>query len=824
MKVDSAVYGEVNNGHALRGASGDRNFANSLAGRFDLPSSPPHGVAWSPALCGFPAQGHYVLGRTFHDPAAPRGNMVVAHALFAPLDEMQDFRAFNRLIAKLATSAELIANPTAFDLNDGDDGDNGFDLQAVAALLVDRGKKPIIWLGPDRIEPMLVALWRHLWPSMRRDFAFRLSFGPDDIVDPPTPALVCTPASLAVRWRGYPVIEQSTAPNGVAARVLSGTEDAGPLRAFAEHIGSVGTTLQSLPRLVEARRLLRPGADLAELAAGLRLINLLSPDPAHGRVAKAGFVDATASAVASASAEQVMLLRNLSLGGFADLRSVWIAVTEWMGTCPIDGNEPALLTMIIASDRPSEAIPEWRAAIIAGGGALTGARLQKFAKAFWVWFAQEDKALPALLALTPTRKSAEEALIAAVPKKFTGSSTSLLSALADRRWLSLHGAVLARSVSAAEAVRAQLKVDRDPTFSAGLLAALGRATSKDRVTIAASHNDTRLDAIAGSEIAGDFALAAKLDFALPEIQRIWATALAIDAASWQAPTDPFTVRRAILDALLDGGEIHRPLIAALATTPLADLTDFDRRSLLWPQLEATQAFLDATARGWLVKAAAGQAEALDSRLEQVVLQPTYLDPQLARGWGEALATIAALQGLCEERTLAWFNNLAAQGSTPSHQQAEQLGRIILDRNWSRLLNMVRERSYSVPSLRATLRVCASMFSPLSRWMMGLSEVNAEEKWRSFADLAADLYPKGPDDRDIWERAGGSDSDILTQSTGAERWRHALRLVRRGDGPRVVSLLNEMQRDYKSNSDLKFISKDQDIIGLRDKNRGAWPFS
>ncbi|KQO64085.1 hypothetical protein ASF22_21600 [Methylobacterium sp. Leaf87] len=749
--------------------------------------------------------------------------MVIAHALFAPLDEMQNFRSLNRLIAKLASSAELIADPMAFVLEDGDEGDNGSDLQAVAALLVGRGKKPVVWLGPDRIEPMLIALWRNLWPSMRRDFAFRLSFGPDDIVDPPTPALVCTPVSLAVRWRGYPIIEQSSAPNSVAARVLSGVDDAEPLRAFAASIGHVDTTLQSLPRLVEARRLLQSGADLTELAAGLRLINLLSPDPAQGRGAKAGFVDATASVVASSSAEQVMLLRNLSLEGFNDLKALWVAVTKWMAFYPINSREPALLATIVASNRPSEAIQEWRSAILAGGGAIEGARLKQFAEAFWAWLEADDKALPALLALTPVGKSAEEALIAALPKRLIRYSTDLLPAFVDRRWLSLHGAVLARSTGAVEAVREQLKVDKDPKFSAGILAAIASAASDDLLKIASSHDDARLDTIAGREIIGNFSLAAKLDFALPSIQRIWVAALAIDTASWQAPADPLAVRRAILDALLNGSAIHSPLIAAFAATPLADLSDFERRGMLWPQLEDAQPFLDATARGWLMKTAAGNAEALDSRLEQAVLQSAYLNPQLGQGWGEALATIAALRGLGEERTLTWFSNLAARASPPDSQQAELLGRIILDRNWSRLLNSVRERSYDIPVLKATLQVCASMFSPLSRWMMGLSEVDTEEKWRSFADLAADLYPKGPDDRDIWERAGGSNSDILARSTGSERWRHAIRLVRRGDGPVVISLLREMQKDFKSNPNLQFIAKDRDITEARGRSRGFWPF-
>lgn len=811
MKLETAIYGEVNNGHALRQASGDADFARSISGRFDLPSNPPPGVAWSPAISGFPAQGRYVLARTFLDTNAPRGNMVIAHAFFAKLDEMQNFRTLGRLIAMLAPRADQIPDPSSFELNDGDDIVDAPELQQFAALLVDRGKKPIVRLGADGIEELISALWCNLWPSMRRDFAFRLSFAPEDLAESPTPALIFTPPSLAVRWRAYPILGQTTQLDTAAAKILAGEADALPIKKFAASIGHVDTSLHSFTLLAQAQSLVSPGVGIDALAAGMRLINLLSPDPNKGKSAKADLVRSLADAISSAPTEHVMLLRNLSLKGFASLQPVWSATATWMTAQFVkDGQAGALLPVVAASHDANEAISEWRSAIKEGALKLAARQPRIFAAAFWGWLVQSPDVLAASFELTPADRKTEASLLAAIPKEIRFQPAGLLDAIANRGWLALHGATLAASTGPFEAVRVQLEVDKGPLFIDGLKAALARAKPAERVSIALAYNDGRLDSIAGAEIAANYQLAKILDFALVPGQRVWAAALASDPTSWQAPADPQFARRAILDAFIAGSPIFEPIIAAFATTPLADLSDYGRRSELWAKLDTPDPWLDATAEGWLERAAIGSADAIDSRLELVVLKSHHLDPWLASGWAGALNVIASLENFNEDRALRWLNDQVIKTSGPSHQQAQLLGKVIFTRNWSKVLYRVRDDVYRHPELRSTLRICASMLSAWSKWTMSLTNISIDEKWDSFAEIATDLYPSGPDQRDLWERAGGRSSDLLRHSTGAENWRHALRMVRRGAGPGTSTLLAEMQKDFKRNPDLQFIAADVDI--------------
>ncbi len=811
MKVNSATYGEVNNGHALRAASADHDFARSISGRFDLPSAPPHGVAWSPATSGFPTQGRYVVGRTFLDPKASRGNMVRAHALFVQLDEIQNFGSLKRLFDRLASSLEEVPEPLSFDLEDSEEDIATSDLTALAPLLVSRSGKPVVLLGGECMEQTIAALWHNLWPSMRRTFSFRMSFAPDDIVESPIPAVICTPSSLAVRWNGFPIMGQSNAPTSLAAQALTGEGDTRPLHDFASNLGTDDIDLSTFPRLVKAYELMDAEPSFNALVAGMRLMAFLSPQAEAGQTLKTNKVDQLARMIIHATPEQIMSLRNLTLTGYASLRPIWEAITAWMGAGTMNERTPdELIPIIAASHAPNEAIVEWQSAIVRGGLLFASQLTKDFARTFWTWLTLRPDLSQAVLEMTPSSPSIESELLASIPEAVKTNSAFIRTEFVARNWLTLHAATLARSMKPADALRAQLQVDRQLSFADGVKEALSRAKPVERVDIAREHDDPRLDIIAGTEIVANHRLLQRMDMAEPSTQRLWASAINLDLSSWRAPHAPQASRDVVLTSLLDGTATFEPLVDALARTPLADLNDFCRKAELWRRVDFPKEFLVATADGWLERAAAGNANSLDPQLEQTVLKPKHLDVHLTGDLGSALNIIASLKEIPEERAILWFEVPPASTSKLTHAQTEVLGHIILTRRWKRLLDRVIDRMRTQPELRATLRICASMVPPISRWLMGLTTVGSTEKWEGLADLAADLYPSGPEHLDLWERAGGRNSDLPQGKNGAEKWRLMLRQVRAGSSPRISKLLDEMMKDFRNNPSLQLIAHDPEF--------------
>ena len=89
-----------------------------------------------------------------------------------------------------------------------------------------------------------------------------------------------------------------------------------------------------------------------------------------------------------------------------------------------------------------------------------------------------------------------------------------------------------------------------------------------------------------------------------------------------------------------------------------------------------------------------------------------------------------------------------------------------------------------------------------------------------SDLAADLYPQGPADRSIWERAGGDPSRVQVTGTGRSAWWEALRILARGGGganitlPRLVKVMRE---DYPDNPALADLACS---VGVEDPDDSA----
>lgn len=73
-----------------------------------------------------------------------------------------------------------------------------------------------------------------------------------------------------------------------------------------------------------------------------------------------------------------------------------------------------------------------------------------------------------------------------------------------------------------------------------------------------------------------------------------------------------------------------------------------------------------------------------------------------------------------------------------------------------------------------------------------------EVWRQLEDIMPDLYPAGPMDQGIWERAGGDPSHLHLNDTGRAAWFAALRTLRRGGGGVGISresLIGTALADY-----------------------------
>jgi hypothetical protein len=821
MKVEQAIYGEVRRGHALRLASDRGKVSSELTSRLDLPDTAPPGAHWSPFLSGFPHSDKYVLARIFADPAATRAGMVLSHAVIAPLDEVTATADLRPLLALLITAPEAPERLEAREVStSAEQPPAAVDLVTTAAALTTRGAGPVVRLGCQEFEDLVVSLWFHLWPELRAGFAFRLSFGPQDLVDVPKPLLVCTPTALAARWTGHRIVG-SKAPKTIsrAASLLSGGAGAEPVLRFAREVGARLDNIDDLLLLERAYELgsaSTPTFD--ECVAVLRLVERLSPNPAAGAAGKATLVERLTSRLPAAAVRDILLLRNLGTEALPAADTVWAGLRRWaLRNRFTQAEDEPLLSAIDDATSTAAAIPAWREALLGGIADASRTKSSPFPTAFWRWADARPTTLISLADHLPANRDVEERLAEVAPGDLRLAAGDAVMAISlSKRWLRLHGAAASAALAPREAVRRQLSVDTDPANMDGVRAALHRATPTQALDIALEIADTRVLHLAAEKVAQQPRLLKDVDFRDASAQDLWARALTFNADAWQGPADPQQAFTVVIDNLAEGRPANADLLAALSSSPVADLGDYPRRAELWHRVGGTARdnLLKATATGWLKRAISGPVPyAPDRELEAVLLAGDLLERTLFQTEiGAAVRILSALAGYDEARFLRWLAVAASRHASVT-ADAEALGYFVLERRWQRAVDeMVNLVGRGRHDLKPALRICHMMIGIISRWWLGVSPVSHEEKWQVLEDLAADLYPTGPDHNELWDRAGGRKADLQGHGNGRTRWHDAIGQIRRGQEPRAARLLGEMSRDYPGNDHLRRLAADPDFGG------------
>jgi len=826
MRIEQAVYGEIEGGgHGLRASSSNSSVAASIATQLDLPDGVPPGVqAWSPFVRGFPCDGHYVLARTFLDSGSSRGGMVLTHALIVNLEAICQAEDLAVLFEQLATSTgDIPSKLSALEIEMASGtADVPIDLIGAANTLAEQ-QGPAIRLGVAGFESLVAALWRNLWPSMRRSFAFRLSFGPKDLEAQPGPTLVCTPEQLQARWTKQRVVNPADqTPQSLTAAVLCGQRDARPYLDLAGELGREATTIKDLNKLERLHSLISSGDSFDDLLKAVRLVDGLSNRPELGTVLKEQLILRIAAEVPVASCRQLLPMRNLDLPSFASTKPLWSAVGLLVSKLDFAQTEETdLVAMVEASADSDLARPAWRAAVTGGLSAAAHHKESGLWKAIWRWSELCHAAFYTAVVALPSDAATEQLLVQVAPRKLNAAKAAAAPSLfLKKRWLTAHGAALAAMMSPREATEQQLKVDRQPDHTAGLRSALRHATPDETLTATLDLKDQRL-----VEICGDLAVTHPKVLSsvrcedLTE-QRVWAWAIGKSNSLWSAPGNPMEARDNVLAHLGTGTGAFAGLIEALARTPLADLTAAPDRARLWSRLPAPHRdlYLRVTASGWLKAGVDGNAvSAPEPELEHAVLASPNLQfvlQEALTSLNTRLAIVSALPSFREDAFVGFLTHLLRNSRSLSHVDAAQLGTLVASRRWDRavqyLCDRLADRRYD---LAPALEQCTSLMSFYQRLKLGISKPSIEDKWRAFEEAACELYPSGPEHDQLWSRAGGKNSDLPGMSqNGVARWHSATRSLRYGGHPHVRDLLRVMCNDFSGNEKLRLFASDTDIGG------------
>ncbi|MFY0729965.1 hypothetical protein J1D76_14525 [Pseudomonas sp. NFX15] len=751
--------------------------------------------------------------------------------MLIPFDELESFGELTALVSVISQDIDrsaplcpisLAPAPNKAPLDDPEALHVGL-VETVNALTTVT-KRPIVFMGQVGFEEAMLGLWSRLPIELKKQFSFRLSFGPQDI-EGQNQWVVCTPASLHTRWSNYQSVfpsAESPALTLIAAALIDAPEGR-PLRDFAVDINVALSDIAVLPLIEGAYLAYRQGSSALELTSLLRLLTRLCPEPNTGSRVKEESLKRLALILQSAKASEIRALRNLELNAFSTGQVLWRAVSDWAEEIEqVATSEPTEVARIFVDIAQSNANEEWTASVLEGIHTALQSELPNYlAKAVWLALASSPQNAEKVIAIAARGANFEDVLCRSAPAICSAEAAILLvEAALNHQCYKLAGSVMSRAFNPAQSIAQYLSMERGATHIAGVEMALGRASPSETLVAAIQHDDSRIIMLAAKACAANHSLLQSFDPANPVWYDLLGKTLELDGKALEG-LPPLNLIELLVLQTADGNASPLRVWAALSHTPLADLSELPRRREIWTSIPQSvrPAFLLKTAEGWIQSFLLGRID--DTEIETVlalsisdyVRRTTVLQQNLHDSLSKVARYLAEVdKGGPEfgEQLVQALDTRIPIGDLKEYDSAI-FGQAILTRGWERTARVIASKAKQRRDFGPMLHGCVQLLGLFERIALQFSglqvgPVSENELWLLLEEVATELYPFGPSHNELWSRASGREQDLPQSDTGGARWHRILKSLRAGSGGTTPArLVSEMRKDYSDNDRLRYLS-------------------
>lgn len=805
----------------------DKAFAKRILPKTNLADLPSSGINWIPAIRGFLVDQHFLIIKTYPDNSPKvRTGRLFSHALIinkADIGSVNDistlFTHFSEQINKDLTISVIEYKP------DNHFQSNYTSREKKVAQGIVSNKRNIIWVGQSGFEEMISKIWRGLDSDTRCKLNFGIQFNPTQVSIDKFNILVI-PENIAVQWRNRTDFfliepqEPDTTLSLAAKSILGNDESKSQFEDFSSKIEATYPSIEHLEtwewciKVTESVEKGQKGkfADIKQL---LMLICAYSRDKAKGDTFKQKVLAILIDLLKSSSdISEILSLKDIDFGAVKNANLILQeALKKWSDKHLLDKkfnkDNPCISIIDKLSDTKHTNI-WWRESVKESLVNKFNYWQKDYAQICWLWFGEDPRTFNILFPfLLENNKQIEQDLIDTFPHNVATNFLSEIETFAiKKKWYKLHAVTICKQHKGVHAIlNQQLAVDKDENSTDGFEYIASYFPPLDFIGETVHLNDERLWSISGRMLSKTNFIN-RLNISDYGWHKIICNALLQGTPIEDLFQYPEFFVYNTLDALLQGHEVPEEVWPIIIKNQLTDIYDYQQRKRAWtviPQ-DLRKDFLQATVSTHLKLEVSAS---LETELQNYLDGTSFLQEYFNQNKRNLSAILRLFSKVDVKNQILLANFIYGYNEQLPQLDAISLGKIVHRKNWERCAEHIYEKSKYNASYRISLQECYSLLGLLSRFSLSLSgwlsnvAISENEWWESLHKVACNLFPKGPNDNGLWEKADGKASELHHDTTGEDAWRKALTKLRKGNCKNITisTLLKAMKDKYNTNQEL-----------------------
>jgi len=830
--IEQAFYGDIGKSHGCISSTFSNSELNSFLTAFtDRPGAIPAGIIMEPYLSGIRFDGKYIFTKTFPDLAAARGGMVFTHVLILEVNDLSYIKNLNDILSHFVSEIPnhtqlrtISITPTVAEKNERQEFP--FYVQKTLQYII-TDNLPVLFCGKlISFEQALCAIWPGLPLELKKNFSYTAGFS--------LSSLDYAKTIVYIQENLKPILKNSVYVDGLELHNVQIESEIEKFvlcknaeNVFEEFIKDLNIQLADWPNVKLAVKafLLFQKIDLNisqdEIRLLVRNISKISPESSSGPQIKNKIIQKLADAISSDHNSNIKSLSNLDLKGFSEgANIIGKAIETFIYTAfNSDKNFQAdavdeLLKLIDVSK-----INWWRDAVVKCFSRVCNKLGYVSGSNSWQIFLKAESSAVKLLSFIPGDNNAENIFIESMPKSIESLAAKKTAALIqDKNWFVLHAHLLLKYLPAKDAIKIQLGFERK-----------SRSTNFEgsHLIIENLGNGDLLDAAlatADDLLVNEYARRASIKpILLSDINaeqsvwlKIWSESIRITGNLAHGIQNlSFTLEK-VVGLINRGIPIPEHILLHFSESEFSDLSDQTRENI-WNNLPDAfmQKFLKATAAGCMDKILKGTLsfDNVEREITAILCSDDFITAFLGQNRSNINAVLTAyytIPGL-KDRHLSEY--LYLYRDNINELESSKLGNIVFEKKLAISARQIFEKAKYNPQYRIALNNCKSLISfswyeKLSYGSLFGEQVPIDAIYSEILRKAITMYPHGPEQNDIWKRAGGDISKFSNQSSREENWRHGFSLIVKGGSANLSasSLLNIMIEDHPQNNELKELKK------------------